>query len=105
MFSRTLLVALMTLPTFAADPVTGTNPFFTEWTTPFGVPPFASIQEEHFLPALKEGMARQKREVAAITASKEAPTFQNTVVALEQTGQFSDRVMSVFSNLVGAETT
>ena len=105
MFSRTLLVALMTLPAFAADPVTGTNPFFTEWKTPFGVPPFASIQEEHFLPALKEGMARQKLEVAAITASKEAPSFQNTVVALEQTGQFSDRVMSVFSNLVGAETT
>ncbi|NTW84990.1 MAG: M3 family metallopeptidase [Holophagaceae bacterium] len=105
MASRALLVALMTLPVLAADPSATPNPFFTEWKTPFGVPPFAAIQEEHFLPAIKEGMARQKREVAAITASQEAPTFQNTVVALDQAGQFSERVMSVFSNLVGAETT
>jgi len=105
MASRALLVALMALPVLAADPSPAPNPFFTDWKTPFGVPPFEAIREEHFLPALKEGLARQKREVAAITASQEAPTFPNTLVALDQTGQFSERVMSVFSNLVGAETT
>jgi peptidyl-dipeptidase Dcp len=105
MFSHAVLVALMTLPVLAADPSAAPNPFFTDWKTPFGVPPFEAIREEHFLPALKEGMARQKQEVAAITASQEAPTFPNTLVALDQTGQFSERVMSVFSNLVGAETT
>jgi peptidyl-dipeptidase Dcp len=105
MHTRCVLAALMTLPALAADPAAAANPFFTEWKTPFGVPPFAQIKEEHFLPALKEGMARQKAEVAAITAVKEAPTFENTIVALELSGQFLDRVMSVFSNLVGAETT
>jgi len=105
MVSPALLVALMTLPALAADPAANLNPFFRDWKTPYGVPPFEAIREEHFLPALQEGMARQKREVAAITTSPEAPTFPNTVVALDQTGQFSERVMSVFSNLVGAETT
>ena len=98
------LAALMTLPALAADPVAAANPFFAEWKTPFGVPPFAEIQEEHFLPALKEGMVRQKAEVATIADAKEAPTFANTLVALDLSGQFMDRVGSVFFNLTGAET-
>ncbi len=98
------LAALMTLPALAADPTPATNPFLTEWKTPFGVPPFADIREDHFLPALKEGMARQKAEVAAITAVQEAPTFDNTILALELSGQFMDCVGSVFFNLTGAET-
>ena len=105
MRTATVLAALMTLPAFAADPAPAANPFYAEWKTPFGVPPFAEIKEEHFLPALKEGMARQKVEIAAIKAGPAAATFENTIVALELSGQFMDRVMSVFSNLVGAETT
>lgn len=80
------------------------NPFFAEWKTPFGVPPFAEIKEEHFLPAFKEGMARQKAEVAAIADSSEAPSFGNTVEALERSGQFLERVSLVFGALSGAET-
>ncbi len=98
------LAALMTLPVLAADPTPATNPFLTEWKTPFGVPPFADIREEHFLPAFTEGMARQKVEVVAITEAKDAPTFENTILALELSGQFMDRVGSVFFNLTGAET-
>ncbi|WP_026852330.1 M3 family metallopeptidase [Geothrix fermentans] len=98
------LAALMTLPALAADPAPVANPFFGEWKTPFGVPPFAAIKEEHFLPAFKEGMARQKAEVAAIGAAQEAPTFANTIVALDLSGQFMDRIGSVFFNLTGAET-
>ncbi len=104
MRTASVLAALMTLPALAANPAAVVNPFFAEWKTPFGVPPFAEIREEHFLPALKEGMARQKGEVAAIVAIKEAPTFANTIVALELSGQFMDRVGSVFFNLTGAET-
>ena len=99
------LLALMTLPVLAADPAVVANPFFSEWKTPFGVPPFAEIREEHFVPAIKEGMVRQKAEIATLLAVKEAPTFENTLVAMELSGQFLERTMSVFSNLVGAETT
>jgi peptidyl-dipeptidase Dcp len=105
MRTATTLAALMTLPALAADPAPAANPFFAEWKTPFGVPPFAQIQEEHFLPALKEGIARQMTEVAAIADAAVAPTFANTIEALDLSGQFLDRVSSVFQNLVGAETT
>ncbi|HJW71574.1 MAG TPA: M3 family metallopeptidase [Geothrix sp.] len=98
-----VLAVLMTLPALAAD-LAAANPFFAEWKTPFGVPPFAEIKEEHFLPAFKEGMARQKVEVAAIADAKEAPTFANTILALDLSGQFLDRVGSVFFNLTSAET-
>ena len=100
-----LLAALMTLPVLATDPAAAVNPFFTEWKTPFAVPPFADIQAAHFLPAFQEGMARQKAEVAVIADNLEAPTFANTILALELSGQFMDRVGSVFFNLTGAETT
>ncbi len=99
-----VLAALMTLPALAADPAPATNPFFGEWKTPFGVPPFAEIQEAHYLPAFREGIARHKAEVAAIAEAQAAPTFENTVLALELAGQFTDRVGSVFFNLTGAET-
>jgi len=98
------MAVLVTLPILAAEPAPKANPFFTDWKTPFGVPPFADIREEHFLPAIQEGIARQKAEVAVITGSRELPTFANTLVALDQSGQFLERVGSVFSNLVGAET-
>ncbi|MBN2508550.1 MAG: M3 family metallopeptidase [Verrucomicrobia bacterium] len=80
------------------------NPLLKEWRTPFGLPPFAEIREEHFLPAIKEGMARQRREVAAITASSETPTFANTIEALERSGRDLDRAGTVFRFLTGAET-
>ena len=52
MRTASALAALMTLPALAADPAPAANPFFTEWKTPFGVPPFAEIKEDHFLPCL-----------------------------------------------------
>ncbi|MFZ5786181.1 MAG: peptidase M3, partial [Acidobacteriota bacterium] len=80
------------------------NPFFVEWTTPFGVPPFGDIKPEHFIPAFEEGMAQQKKEVEAIVADPAAPTFANTVEAFEGTGLLLGKVGSVFFNLVSAET-
>jgi len=104
-----LLIAMSALaaPMASADnpaPAPANNPFFTEWTAPFGVPPFAQIKEEHFLPAFEEGIAERRREVAVITASEEKPTFANTVEALATGGSLLAKVSGVFFNLFSAET-
>jgi peptidyl-dipeptidase Dcp len=92
--------ALAQAPATAAD----ANPFFQEWRTPFGVPPFDKIRSEHFLPAIQEGMAQHRREVAAIAASSEPATFENTIVALDGAGLLLERATAVFQNLSSAET-
>ncbi|OFV82684.1 MAG: peptidase M3 [Acidobacteria bacterium RBG_13_68_16] len=102
-----VVLAVAALPVFAqqsAVPPAPANPFFEEWTTPFGVPPFGQIREAHYLPAFKEGIARQRKEVDAIVASSEAPTFANTVEALDGAGEMLDKVESVFYSLLSAET-
>src|SRR5512140_1992012 len=80
------------------------NPLLAEWTTPFGVPPFPAVKEEHFIPAVKVAMTRQQEEIASLLANTEPPTFANTIEALENSGYLLDRVNSVFSNLTGADT-
>jgi len=75
------------------------NPFFETWTTPFGLPPFDRIRPEHFPPAFDRAMAEHTAEIAAITGSAAAPTFANTVEALERSGRLLDRVSRVFFNL------
>lgn len=102
LFRQTLAVCMLA-STFTASAQTN-NPLLMEWETPFGVPPFEEIREEHFIPAAKEAMARQLEEVERIANAPEPATFGNTVVALEETGEALTRVNSVFSNLSGAET-
>ena len=63
------------------------NPFLVEWTTPYGVPPFDKIKNEHYLPAFEEGMKQQAAEIAAICNNPEAPTFANTIEAMELSGE------------------
>jgi peptidyl-dipeptidase Dcp len=87
-----------------AQPAPPPNPLLAEWTTPFGVPPFDQIKDEHFLPAYQAAIARQRAEVEAVASSREKPTFANTVEALDGTGELLDRVASVFSNLDSADT-
>ncbi len=102
-----VLVVLAALPALAQQapaPQASTNPFSVEWTTPFGVPPFDRIQNGDFLPAFKEGIAAQRREVDAIVKNDSAPTFANTVEALEDAGEALDRVQIVFYGLLSAET-
>jgi peptidyl-dipeptidase Dcp len=72
------------------------NPLLAEWQTPFGVPPFDRIQSSDYLPALRAGMAAQKQAIAAIVADPAAPTFANTLEALERSGATLDRVARVF---------
>lgn len=87
-----------------AAPAQATNPLLAEWKTPFGVPPFSEIRPEHFMPAFKETIARERAEVDAVAAAAAPPTFDNTVVAMDLAGDSLNRVRSVFQNLIGAET-
>lgn len=80
------------------------NPFFTEYTTPFGVPPFDQIRLEHYKPAFLEGMKQESAEVEAIINNPEEPTFENTIVALDQSGTLLRRVSSVFYGQNSANT-
>lgn len=80
------------------------NPFFEDYGTPFNVPPFERISEEHYLPAFKKGMEDQKAEIQAIIDNSEDPTFDNTVVALDNTGILLEEVASVFFNLTSSDT-
>jgi len=101
MTQATLLSAAVSLS--AADAATA-NPLLTESTLPFHYPRFDLIKNAHFLPAYEAGMAAQLAEVAAIASATAAPTFDNTVVALERSGSLFRRVGTVFSNLSGAHT-
>jgi peptidyl-dipeptidase Dcp len=80
------------------------NPFFTEWNTPFGVPPFDAIKVEHFVPAVKEGIKQQEAEIAAIVANSDAPTFENTILAFDKSGALLSKVNGVFGPLSSAVT-
>ncbi|MBU1369952.1 MAG: M3 family metallopeptidase [Bacteroidetes bacterium] len=75
------------------------NPFFSEYTTPYGIPPFDLIETSHFLPALEQGLTEQKAEIEAITNQEAAATFENTIEAYERSGALLDKVSSVFYNL------
>ena len=75
------------------------NPFLTEYTTPFQVPPFDQIKNEHYMPAFEAGIREQQSEVEAICNNAEAPTFQNTILPFDKSGQTLDRVSNVFFNL------
>ena len=80
------------------------NPFFEAWDTPFGMPPFDRIRPEHFPSAFDRAMAEHNAEIAAITSSAAAPSFANTIEALERGGRLLDRVSRVFFNLDSSNT-
>ena len=80
------------------------NPFFSAYTTPFQVPPFDKIDTSHYLPAFVEGMKQHDAEIAAITDNTEAPTFENTILAFDKSGELLTRVSKVFFNVNEANT-
>lgn len=88
-----------------ADPqATETNPLMEASTQPFGYPRFDLIKDEHFAPALDQGMAEQRREIDAIANNAEPASFENTIVAIERTGRLLERAQRIFMNLSGAHT-
>lgn len=80
------------------------NPLLTAYNTPFNVPPFEKIQAEHYLPAYQEALKQHNAEIAAIVDNPEAPTFENTLVALDNSGILLSEVEGVFDNLTSAHT-
>ncbi|HET9406204.1 MAG TPA: peptidyl-dipeptidase Dcp [Candidatus Sulfotelmatobacter sp.] len=78
------------------------NPFYAPSTLPFQAPPFDKIKDSDYQPAIEAGMAQQREEVRAIADNPAPPTFENTIVALEKTGQLFNRVMQVFNAVTGA---
>lgn len=91
----------------AAEPATmldPANPFAKESPLQYGYPAFDKIKDDDFAPAFTEGMRQQMAEIDAIANNKAAPTFENTIVAMERSGRLLNRVNTVFGSLVGANT-
>jgi peptidyl-dipeptidase Dcp len=86
------------------NPNIADNPLLTESSLPYHIPPFDKIKDEHFPPAIEEGMREQLKEVQAVANNSEKPTFDNTIVALERTGRLLDRAERTFSNLNACNT-
>jgi peptidyl-dipeptidase Dcp len=98
-------IALVTVYTFAAsaDSKFGpSNPFYSPSTLPFHAPPFEKIKDEDYQPAIEAGMAQELEEMQAIADNSASPTFENTVVAMERSGQLLQRALNAFGGVTGA---
>ena len=103
----TSAIALLAMSTFAtaSDAKFGpSNPFYAPSTLPFQAPPFDKIKDEDYQPAIEAGMAEELIEIQAIADNPAAPTFENTLVAMEKTGQLFQRAMAAFGAVSGANT-
>ncbi|MBD1389126.1 M3 family metallopeptidase [Neiella sp. HB171785] len=88
----------------AQNPEQQNNPFFADYDTPFQIPPFNKIKDEHYMPAFEKGMEQHLAEIDAIVQNSDAPTFANTIEELERTGKLLSKVQRVFYNLAGSNT-
>ena len=89
----------------AAASCNNTNPFLTEWDTPYGIPDFGAVKEKHYVPAFEAGIAQQQAEIDAIIANPDAPTFENVVEAYEKSGAILDRAVGVLFNVSETDST
>ena len=80
------------------------NPFYETYNAPYGVPPFDKIENRHYLPAFKEGIAQHNRDIEQIVNNSAAPDFANTIVALDKSGELLGRVSTLFFNVKEANT-
>jgi len=81
-----------------------TNPLLSDWTTPFGLPPFAAISDDDFAPGLEDALTQARAEFAAIIDNDDAPTFANTIDAMELMGEGLHKVLSPFYTLAGVDS-
>ena len=81
------------------------NPFLTEWDTPYGIPPFDQFQIEDYIPAIEAGISQQEMEIKAITDNPDAPTFENTILPLELSGDILSKVSGVLYNITETDQT
>ncbi|MBO7201003.1 MAG: M3 family metallopeptidase [Bacteroidales bacterium] len=103
---NTLLKTVLVMTAFAVSPAFGQkdNPLLGEWKTPHQTPPFAEIKTEHYRPAVEKGMDEARKNIDAITSSKEKPTFENTILALEKSSALLDKVTSILFNMNESNT-
>ena len=104
MYILLLIIGGLMFSTCSTKTDTGSNPFYSEYDTPFGTPPFSEIKLEHYMPAFTDGMGQEQNEIDAIVSNPEAPTLENTIVAMEKTGELLDKVRHVFFNLNSSMT-
>lgn len=102
---KTLTILAASCMMYSCTTKTETNPFFIEFQTEYGVPPFDKIKLEHYEPAFLKGIEEQNQLINAIIENTEAPTFENTIVALDNSSPILDRTSAVFFNMTEAETT
>ena len=79
------------------------NPFMDAWDTPYGVPPFSNIEDAHYMPAIKKGVLEMRAEITRIVESPDAPTFDNTILAMEKAGKLVNKVANTFFNITATE--
>lgn len=101
--SNLVLILATCCMTYSCATKTETNPFLSEFTNEYGAPPFDKIKMEHYEPAFLKGIEEQNKDIEAIINSTEAPTFENTIVALDNSGEILSRVGGVFFNMTEAE--
>lgn len=102
---NSLLILATCCMAYSCTTKTETNPFLTEFQTPYGAPPFDKIKLEHYEPAIMEGIEEQNSEIDSIISNPDEPNFLNTIVALDNSGGILARVSGVLFNLTEAETT
>ena len=81
------------------------NPFLTDWNTPYGIPPFQEIQVDNYIPAIQAGIEQQKKEIEDIVNNQDAPTFDNTILPLELSGEILRKVSGVLYNVSETDRT
>ena len=103
MKTKNLLLLSFIAMTFLACSKSGSNPLLDQPNTPYGVPAFDQVKNEHYLPAFEAAIAENKAEIDAIVNNEAEPTFENTIVALDRAGLLLDRVQGVFFNVLEAD--
>ena len=102
---KIFFICLMFMAAVSCGASPSSNPFLTDWNTPYGIPDFGKIAQEHYVPAVEAGIAQQQAEIQAIVDCKDAPTFENVVEAYEASGAILDRVVGVLFNLSETDST
>lgn len=105
MIKKTFTILAVSCMMYSCATKTESNPFFTEFQTEYGVPPFDKIKMEHYEPAFLKGIEEQNQLIQAIIENPEIPTFENTIATLNNSAPMLDRVGAVFFNMTDAETT
>lgn len=101
----TIMAAAITLAACTGNQPKESNPFLTEWDTPYGIPPFEKFEYEHYVPAVMAGIEEQNAQIQAIIANEAAPDFDNTIAALDRSGGILAKVTGVLFNVSESDAT